>query len=570
MYCFTFINSVWPAIVLFSFLFSFYRDLLQTLTEEELFALERNLCVSPDVELSIDEGLATNCSPTPVQETHTSCGPTHVISMVDHEGEQEHLALFVCPSQEEQPANVEMGWEDVDTERGENEQEQGLLCEEAEEAELACSMQYDEEEIEQLNMMVYRVGDEMSTLLSPSNLVQSPARHPHRGEAVGSGGTSSTEASPRRLEVGQGRKSICVEEEDRVFHMEDVDIAGATITSISREGCSIDTPPSKAPKFAQSVQHKPGPRPDSTRKGWCSEAQSEQPCPQPRSWTTHYPNAKNHPCTSAPGTEPLPYTNGWEMGLEGSVSETAEVIAHRMGGMKLSATVIFNPCSPSLSERTVDKLLLSRPPPSEIEPGSSLVATHCLLNSCVCCGSCDDGHEDTITTETTGLGLGLALGLDRCSKTAAPSRAIQSSACWQPPQSHESHRKGELAHLTVPSSHSSAENQERESNFQLCEKCLAMTPGWGHRAQDWSSSREDVPSQCNHQQASGSQQTDKETDRPDAKELQNDCKDDNRRRCVVKPLESCSVYFPPYLLTFCVVLLLIPFLFTVMFVELSF
>nr|XP_046268068.1 lateral signaling target protein 2 homolog isoform X2 [Scatophagus argus] len=509
------------------------RDLLQTLTEEELMTLERNLCISQDGELSTDQGLATNCSPAPVQENHSSCSTTNDTSKEECQGEQEQLALFVSPRQEEEPAEVETGWEEVETDKGEEQQEQGLLCEEAEEAELACSMQYDEEELEQLNMMVYRVGDEMSTLLSPPSQGQSPAHHPHRGEAGGSSGASSTEASPRRLLLGRGRKGIYVEEEDRVFLMEDLDTAGDSITSISREACSCVASPSKALESVRPVQRKP-PQPESTRNGWYSEAQSEQPGSQ----NTFCPNSKHHPCTSAPASETLPYTNGWEMGLEGTASETAEVIAHRMGGMKLSATVIFNPHSPSLTELTVDKLLLPRPAPTEIEPCGPLVATHCLLNSCVCCGSCEDGHEDAIATENTGLGLGLALGLDRHCKTMAPSTVIQSSACRQPPRGHEPHSKGDLAQLTPPSSRCSAENLEDDSSFQLCEKCLVVAPVPGHHPQDCSSSREDGPTLCNHQlesekrqQASGGRQRDRETDKdnPEPIDLKRDTKEDSRK-----------------------------------------
>ncbi|XP_029317211.1 lateral signaling target protein 2 homolog isoform X2 [Cottoperca gobio] len=515
------------------------RDLLQTLTDEELIALEKNLCISQDGDMSADEGQATDSSPAPVQENHSSSSPANDTAKGEGEGEQEqeHVAPFVCPSQEEDLAEVEKGWEEVETEKGEEEQEQGLLCEEAEEAELACSMQYDEEELEQLNMMVYRVGDEMSTLLSPPSLGQSPAHHPHRGEAGGSSGASSTEASPRRYLVSRGRTGIYVEEEDKVFFMEDLDAAGDSITSISREACLCIASPSKAPESARPVQRKPGLRPESTRNGWYSEAQSQQPCPQPRSQNTHCPNAKRPPCTSAPGSESLPYTNGWEMGLEGTASETAEVIAHRMGGMKLSATVIFNPRSPSLTELAVDKLLLPRPAPSEIEPCGPLVATHCLLNSCVCCGSCEDGHEDAITTESTGLGLGLALGLDKHCKTTAPSTVIQSSACRLPPRGHDSHSKGELAQLTPPSSRCSAEILEEDSDSQFCEKCLVMAPGSGHHAQDCGSSGGDGPSLCNHQlrndkrqQASGGQQRDKETDKDtQGTNSKRDTKEDSRR-----------------------------------------
>lgn len=440
--------------------------------------------------------------------------------------------MFVRPSQEGEPAAavVEKGWEEVETQRGEEEEEgeeqgQGLLCEEAEEAELACSMQYDEEELEQLNMMVYRVGDEMSTLLSPPSQGQSPAhRPPQRGEAGGSSGASSTEASPRRLLAG--RTGVFVEEEDRVFLMDDLDAAGEAITSISREACSCSASHSKGPR---PVQRKPGPRPDATRNGWGPEAQSEQPCPQPRAHPARYPSAKRPPCTSAPGPEPLPYANGWEVGLEGPASETAEVIAHRMGGMKLSATVIFNPRSPSLTELAVDKLLLPRPAPSEMEPCGPLVATHCLLNSCVCCGSCEDGHDDAVATETASLGLGLALGLDRHCKTAAPGSVIQASACRLPPRGRE------LSRLTPPSARSrSAETLEEESEFQLCEKCLGVAPGPQRLAQDGGSRA----SPCSHQpdadrrlQASGGRLRDKEAekDTPGTNDFKRETKEDGRR-----------------------------------------
>lgn len=519
--------------------------------------LERNLCISQDGELPADQGLATNSIPAPVQENHSSCSPTNDTSNGESEGEQGHLALYVCPSQQEELTEVEKGWEEVETERGEEEQEHGLLCEEAEEAELACSMQYDEEELEQLNMMVYRVGDEMSTLLSPPSQGQSPAHNPKKGEAGGSSGASSTEASPRRLLASQGRTGIYVEEEDRVFFMEDLDAAGDSITSISREASSCVAFPSKARESTHLGPRKSGPRPDSVRNGWYSESPSEQPCWQPRSQNTHCPNVKRPPCTSANGSEPLPYTNGWEMGLEGTASENAEVIAHRMGGMKLSATVIFNPRSPSLTELAVDKLLLPRPTPSEIEPCGPLVATHCLLNSCVCCGSCEDGHEDSTTTETNGVGLGLALGLDKHCMTAAPSSVIQSSACRLPPRDHEPHSKGDLTQLTPPSSRSSAELLEEDSTSQLCEKCLVVATGPRHHSQDCSSSAGDRVSPCNHQprtekkqQASGGRHRDKEMDKdkPETKDSKKDAKEDSRRssRCAVT---SMSYFF--YLFDLC-------------------
>ncbi|KAM6912865.1 lateral signaling target protein 2 homolog isoform 2-T2 [Xenentodon cancila] len=519
------------------------RDLLQTLTEEELITLERNLCISQDGELSPGQGLATNGVPAQVQENHSSCSPTNDASREEGVGEEDPLPVFICPSKKEELAEIERGWEEVETQSGEEEQGQGLLCEEAEEAELACSMQYDEEELEQLNMMVHRVGDEMSTLLSPPSQGQSPAHHPSRDKLGGSSRTSSTEASPHRILGSRGRVGIYVEEEDRVFFMEDLDAAGDGITSISRDACSFIS----SKEIVPSVQHKPGPRPDSVRNGWYSETTSEQPCPQPRSLNTHCPMPKDPPCTSAPGSESLPYTNGWEMGLEGTASETAEVIAHRMGGMKLSATVIFNPHSPSLTELAVDKLLLPKSTPSEIEPCGPLVATHCLLNSCVCCGSCEDGHEDAIMTETTGLALGPSLELDKHCKTPAPNTVIQSAASQIPRAGHEPHSKVEIAQFTPPSSSSSAE----DSNTQVCEKCFVMASGQGHHSEECRSNRENGVSLCNHQLrtekrqlASESRHKDKEVDKEklENKDIKRDTKEDSSKASSFQnsPLSSVS------------------------------
>uniref|UniRef100_A0A3P8XYU7 Lateral signaling target protein 2 homolog n=1 Tax=Esox lucius TaxID=8010 RepID=A0A3P8XYU7_ESOLU len=330
------------------------RDLLQTLSEEELLTLERSLCISQDGEFPLVPELTTAPTITP-----------------------------------EPPPS----------------KEQGHPCEEAEEADLACSMQFDEEEIEQLNMMVYRVGDEMSTLLSPPSQCQSPAHRPNRG---GSSSGSSTEASPLRAPVGRGKAGLCHEEEDRVFFMEDLD-AGGELVSGGRV-----TSPSKAFQPSSPQPRRPGPRTQSTGNGWSRDEVSE-PTQQPQ---------VQSPGTKPPACGPGPEPNSWEVGL--GETETAEVIAHRMGGMKLSATVIFNPRSPSLAELAADKLLLPQPPPSsDAEPCGPLVATHCLLNSCVCCGSCEDGHDDALTMDPRGLGRGLG---KHC-KAPPHSPVIQSTAC---------------------------------------------------------------------------------------------------------------------------------------------
>ncbi|CAN9502125.1 unnamed protein product [Ophioblennius macclurei] len=516
------------------------RDLLQTLTEEELMTLERNLCISQDGELPSSQDLAANGMPAAVQENPSSSSlPDDAATAADNEESEhkdEHTAMYVSSGQGEEVAEVEKGWEEVETERGEEEQEQeqGLLCEEAEEAELACSMQYDEEELEQLNMMVYRVGDEMSTLLSPPSQGQSPARRPNRGE---SSGASSTEASPHRVAGGRGRTGIYVEEEDRVFFMEDLDAAVDNITSNTREACRCGVSPSK--ETSRAMQRRPGPRPDPLRNGWYCEATSEQPCPQPRGMNC----GKRPPCNAAPGCEPLPYANGWEMGLEGTASETAEVIAHRMGGMKLSATVIFNPRSPSLTELAVDKLLLPRPAASEIEPCGPLVATHCLLNSCVCCGSCEDGHEDGVSADTPGLGLGLALGLDKNCKAPVSGAVIQSAACQLPPRGHEPQ--------VIPPSLRCADEplEEEESASPLSEKCLVVAaPGLAQHAQDCGLGNGGgagaLP--CSHQlrtekrlHPSGVRQREDETEKPDERR---DAKEDSKRSSSFQnsPLSSVS------------------------------
>lgn len=495
--------------------------------------LERNLCISQEGELSTGQGLATTNVPAQVQDNYSSCSLTSDTSNEEGEGGEERMPVFVGPEREEELAAVENGWEEVETQSGEEEQEEGLLCEEAEEAELACSMQYDEEELEQLNMMVYRVGDEMSTLLSPPSQGQSPARRPGRGEPGGSSGASSTEASPCRVPGSRGRTGVSAEEEDRVFYMEDLDAAGEGIVGVAKEAGSCVVPSSK--ESTCRVQHKLETQPYSGRNGRYSEPTSE--CSQPRSLNTRCSVAKRPPCTPASCSDPLPYSNGWEMGLEGTAPETAEVIAHRMGGMKLSATVIFNPRSPSLTELAVDKLLLPPPPPSEIEPCGPLVATHCLLNSCVCCGSCEDGHEDAIATETAGLGLGLGLGLDKQFKTSAPGTVIQSAACQLPPPGHEPFSKSEVTQLTPPSTRCSSEPPEEDSHSQLCEKCLVMSSGQGRVSQDSSSRRGGTVSTCNHQlrtggkqHASGGRQSDKDADnKPENKEFRRDTKEDNRR-----------------------------------------
>ncbi|XP_015199858.1 lateral signaling target protein 2 homolog isoform X2 [Lepisosteus oculatus] len=346
------------------------RDLLQTLTEDELFTLERSLCISQDGEFPAVPTLPEVAVPPPavVNPVPTPLAPPAVPKVP--------LQQEVPPSGPSAPGK---------------EQQQSEQVEDAD-PELACSMQYDEQELEQLNMMVHRVGDEMSSLLSPPSLCQSPAR---RGACSGS---SSTEASPRRGPAG--RAGVDQGEEDRVFFMEDLDGAGEALAGIEDSpslawgGASC---PSEPVPPGPALQRSP------VQNGWPGGGSSvveaalrqSQSCQSPDK-----PGLAGAPCPGPEAPEPPACLNGWEAGSEDA--ETAEMIAHRTGGMKLSATVIFNPKSPSLSDVTVeaaaDKLLLLPQEPEPASPGpqklSGLVATHCLLNSCVCCGSCEDSRED--------------------------------------------------------------------------------------------------------------------------------------------------------------------------------
>lgn len=88
-------------------------------------------------------------------------------------------------------------------------------------------------------------------------------------------------------------------------------------------------------------------------------------------------------------TQPL---DTWEGGLDAAetASETAELIAHRMGGMKLSATVIFNPKSPRVPDGPGQEV----PEPEGVPCRLGTGASHCLLHSCVCCAGCGPSREE--------------------------------------------------------------------------------------------------------------------------------------------------------------------------------
>ncbi|XP_054151040.1 lateral signaling target protein 2 homolog isoform X2 [Melozone crissalis] len=326
------------------------RDLLQTLTEDELHTLERNLCISQDVDFPVR---ADPEVPSVIAPGITAALPPKELSA-----------------------------------KAENT-----------EAELACSMQYDEQELEQLNRMVHRVGDEMSSLLSPPSICQSPA---HR---AGLRNSSSAEASPTRHHLDN-----LTDEEDRVFFMDDLDGAGealAGLDSVSDTFAWVNNPCHDSKQnlqYRDALLYENGHQTEETLL--LKDAESDL------SNNNNVEDGKQMPGISVPnscscleGADSQLYLNGWDAYADDA--ETAEVIAHRTGGMKISATVIFNPKSPSSSESpvTTPEAAIScipgsaNPLANEEEDEShklSIAATNCLINSCVCCGSCEDSREDGV------------------------------------------------------------------------------------------------------------------------------------------------------------------------------
>ncbi|KAM6429449.1 lateral signaling target protein 2 homolog isoform 2-T2 [Rhynochetos jubatus] len=325
------------------------RDLLQTLTEDELHTLERNLCISQDVDFPVR---ANPEVPSVITPGITATLPAKELSA-----------------------------------KAENT-----------EAELACSMQYDEQELEQLNRMVHRVGDEMSSLLSPPSICQSPAHRPSLRNS------SSTEASPTRHHLDN-----LTDEEDRVFFMDDLDGAGEALAGLDSESDTLAWVNNPCHDSEQNLQYRDallyenGHQTEETLL--LKDAESDL------SNNNNIEDSKQmsgisvqNSCSCLEGPDSQLYLNGWDAYADDA--ETAEVIAHRTGGMKISATVIFNPKSPSSSESpvTTPEAAISCVPGSanplaneEDESHKlSIAATNCLINSCVCCGSCEDSREDSV------------------------------------------------------------------------------------------------------------------------------------------------------------------------------
>lgn len=385
------------------------RDLLQTLTEEELHTLERNLCISQDVEFPIR---ADTQVPPPL------------------------APAFPEPLPPEE-----------------------LLSAKAKnpEAELACSMQYDDQELEQLNRMVHRVGDEMSSLLSPPSACQSPAHRP------GPEGSPRGESSPGSARLQPGSD----EEDGRVFFMDDVEGAAEAPEGPSGWAGSTRADPQEGEQGGERGEAGVS-APTAAEEGDLSNNNNIQ---DDKMWAVG-PNS----CSCL---DSRPHLDGWEVSVDDA--ETAEIIAHRTGGMKLSATVIFNPKSPTSLDSAVTTLEApgngtspSEPVAEGPEGGShklSAAPTNCLLNSCVCCGGCGGSREDAVESVR-----------DKCSPGSVISASYVGSA--------KTSAKGPAARLEeaqpalqalptgAPDPLSSEDAPDRqEPKAPTSNKCLAHTSG---------------------------------------------------------------------------------------------
>ncbi|XP_015718335.1 lateral signaling target protein 2 homolog isoform X1 [Coturnix japonica] len=325
------------------------RDLLQTLTEDELHTLERNLCISQDVDFPVRTDPEVPSVITP--------GITATLPATELSAKAENT-----------------------------------------EAELACSMQYDEQELEQLNRMVHRVGDEMSSLLSPPSICQSPAHRPSLRNS------SSAEASPTRHHLDN-----LTDEEDRVFFMDDLDGAGealAGLDSVSDTFAWVNNPCHNSKQnlqYRDALLYENGQQTEETLllKDAESDVSNNNNIEDNKQMSGI---SVQNSCSCLEGPDSQLYLNGWDAYADDA--EMAEMIAHRTGGMKISATVIFNPKSPSSSESPVTPEAAINCVPGSANPLAneeedeshklSIAATNCLINSCVCCGSCEDSREESV------------------------------------------------------------------------------------------------------------------------------------------------------------------------------
>ncbi|NXI68563.1 LST2 protein, partial [Anseranas semipalmata] len=416
-------------------------DLLQTLTEDELHTLERNLCISQDVDFPVRTDPEVTSVITP--------GITATLPAKELSAKAENT-----------------------------------------EAELACSMQYDEQELEQLNRMVHRVGDEMSSLLSPPSICQSPAHRPSLRNS------SSTEASPTRHHLDN-----LTDEEDRVFFMDDLDGAGealAGLDSVSDTFAWVNNPCHNSKQnlqYRDALLYENGHQTEETLL--LKDAESDV------SNNNNIEDSKQmsgisvqNSCSCLEGPDSQLYLNGWDAYADDA--EMAEMIAHRTGGMKISATVIFNPKSPSSSESPVTPEAAINCVPGSANPLAneeedeshklSIAATNCLINSCVCCGSCEDSREDSVEGLKTKHSAG---GVVNASYTLVKSKEMD----------HVDNLDNSVPAQETLKPETSALLAERdfgreEQNLPISSKCLAHSSGSQVGAEnDWQGEAESISNQ---------------------------------------------------------------------------
>ncbi|NP_001015039.1 lateral signaling target protein 2 homolog [Mus musculus] len=381
------------------------RDLLQALTEEELHTLERSLCVSQDVELPIRADT----------QAPSALAPTFSASL---------------PPEETLSASANNP-----------------------EAELACSMQYDDQELEELSRMVHRAGDEMSSLLSPPSACQSPAHRP------GSEASPRGEASPARARLKSGS-----DEEERVFFMDDVEVT---------ESPARPESPGNTFELTQGNAQQRG------QDGQSGEVGVEAPAlVKEEDWSNNNVEGDKIKLASLMGSTSCScldsqlYLDGWEVSAEDA--ETAEMIAHRTGGMKLSATVIFNPKSPTSQDSAVAAQEAPGHGTSPLEPRAegtgdnshklSTTATNCLLHSCVCCGSCGDSRDDAVERLREKCGPGSVISASN------PSVSLAKGGDKEPERIDEA----QPSDVTLPAEDAS---NRQEPKAPASSKCLAHTSG---------------------------------------------------------------------------------------------
>ncbi|KAH0515716.1 Lateral signaling target protein 2-like protein [Microtus ochrogaster] len=385
------------------------RDLLQALTEEELHTLERSLCVSQDVELPIRADA----------QAPSALAPTFSASL---------------PPEEPLSASASNP-----------------------EAELACSMQYDDQELEELSRMVHRAGDEMSSLLSPPSASQSPAHRP------GPEASPRGEASPARARLKSGS-----DEEERVFFMDDVEVTESPARSESPGGTFELTGNGEGSAQQRGQDSQSGEVGVGAPSLVKEEDRSNNNIEDDKIKLASLVGSTSCSCLDS-----QLYLDGWEVSVEDA--ETAEMIAHRTGGMKLSATVIFNPKSPTSSDSAVATQEATGHGVTPLEPRAEgtadnshkvgTAATNCLLHSCVCCGSCGDSREDAVERLREKCGPGSIISASN------PSVSLAKAGDKEPERLDE---VWPSSNVTLPAEDASS---GQEPKAPASNKCLAHTSG---------------------------------------------------------------------------------------------